>query len=78
MKRFSYYYFFLNDLLTLIYAYGCFACMYVWAPCVPGVKGGQKMLLHTLKLELRWLWDTRWIPRLKLSSSGKITSALNY
>lgn len=32
---------------------GCFPCMYVYAPCVPGVLRGQKKEQDLLKLESR-------------------------
>lgn len=34
-----------------VYVYGCFACMYVCASCVPVGHRGQKRVPHPLELE---------------------------
>lgn len=41
-----------HSIKNFVSVYGCFTCMCLCTPCVPGVHGGQKKALDTLEQEL--------------------------
>lgn len=41
-----------HSIKNFVSVYGCFACMCLCTPCVPGVQGGQKKASDTLEQEL--------------------------
>lgn len=46
-----------HSIKNFVSVYGCFACMCLCTPCVPGVQGSQKKALDTLEQELIYCYE---------------------